>query len=901
MNYGREGINKQQRELNAVGPKIKKAIHLTITEIAILAFLAAAAIGICAGFGVFRGIIDSAPEVTALQLTPSGYATIVYDNQGAEVTKLVAANSNRTYVTIDKIPDFLCNAFVAIEDERFYQHNGIDIKGIIRAAVSVVKTHSLSQGASTITQQLLKNTVFDNWVDETNAEKVVRKIQEQYLALAISKEMTKEEVLESYLNTINLGHNTLGVEAASKRYFDKDVWQLTLSEAAVIAAITKNPSRYDPILHPDHNADRREEVLDKMLEQEWITQKEYDEAMADDVYARIQDVNTTVASNSIYSYYVDELLEVVQDDLVEAYGYTEAQALQLIYSGGLSIYSCQDTTIQDVVDEIYTNEENFPSKTQWYLNYQLTIIHPDESLTNYSTEMYKRYYQQFDEEFNLLYDSQEEAYEAMQNYINVNLGEGDKVLAETISLTPQPQSSVTVMEQSTGKVVAMVGGRGTKTASRTLNRATNAYRQPGSTFKILSTYAPAFDTGEKTLASVQVDQPYWYDSGKSVRNWWGDTYRGILTLRYGIIQSANIVAVKTLTEITPKVGFEYLENFGFTTLVEKDGQFSDIGQSLALGSLTVGVSNMELTAAYAAIANNGMYKEPILYTRVYDHDGNIILDNTTGTESHRVIDETTAWLLTDAMVDVIKSGTGRKCNFDDEQAIAGKSGTTTDYKDVWFAGYTPYYTCTTWTGYDNNVSMDGNDEAKNLSKTLWNKVMGGIHEALALEHAQFDMPSGIVTCKVCSKSGLLPVEGLCDSCITTEYFVQGTQPTEYCNVHYEGFICAYTGEEASDECPFKIPAIIEKYHEPAVLLAGSVEPILYDADGNRVDYEGNILKLTEEEIAADEYTLAEVAAGMDTSLCPHNAYFFSLENYEEILAQHQQYVNEGHQHYATYP
>ncbi len=890
MNYGLEGIKKQQEKLNSVEPKLKKAISLILSKAIIFGTLAFIVLGCCLGIGAFAGVIKAAPEINALQLKPSGYATIVYDNQGAEISKLVTSNSNRTYVTFDKIPDHLSNAFVAIEDERFYSHNGIDIKGIIRAAKSVLTTRRLTQGASTITQQLLKNTVFDNWVDETDAEKIVRKIQEQYLALKISKELSKEDILESYLNTINLGHNTLGVQAAAKRYFDKDVWQLTLSESSVIASITKNPSKYDPILHPDHNKDRREEVLRKMLEQEMITKVDYDDAMSDPVYERIQDVNTSVSNNAVYSYYVDDLFEVLKQDLMSTYNYNENQALNLIYSGGLSVYSCMDSRIQSICDEAYTNEENFPSKTQWYLNYQLTIEHEDGSLTNYSTEMYKRYYKQFNEDFNLLYNSKEEAEAAIEAYANHYLGEGDRILAETISLTPQPQSSVTVMEQGTGKVVAMVGGRGPKVASRTLNRATHAYRQPGSTFKILSTFAPAVDTNLKTLADVQVDQPYFYDSGQPVRNWWGSVYRGIRSYRYGIEQSCNIIAVKTLTEISPRLGYEYLLKFGFTTLVEKDGLFSDIGQSLALGSLTKGVSNLELTAAYAAIGNDGVYVEPILYTRVYDHDGNVILDHDE-VESHRVLEESSAWLITDAMQGVVKKGTGTKCDFDKKQAIAGKTGTTTDYKDVWFAGYTPYYACTVWTGYDNNTSMDGNDEAKNLSKTMWSRVMGAINEGLPYE--TFEMPAGITTCKVCSKSGKLPIPGMCDDCIVTEYFKEGTQPTEYCDSHYMGYICAFTGEEATDECPFKIPALMEKHPEPDCLKRGLLAALLYDEDGNRVDYEGNILVLDEAQIAKDNYLQAEFALGVDTSKCPHNAMFYSLENYEEILAYQQSYVSQG--------
>ena len=247
----------------------------------------------------------------------------------------------------------------------------------------------------------------------------------------------------------------------------------------------------------------------------------------------------------------------------------------------------------------------------------------------------------------------------------------------------------------------------------------------------------------------------------SVSNWYSSGYRGICSLRDGIRDSLNIIAVKTLTYITPRMGYDYLQNFGFTTLtdgVERNGQvYSDVTQSLALGGITYGVTNLELNAAYAAIANNGTYIKPKLYTKVIDHDGNVLIDNTQG-ESYQVIKESTAFLLTDAMVDVVNSGTGTAVNFGG-MAIAGKTGTTSDYNDVWFSGYTPYYTCTTWAGYDNNAKLASGNGERNLAKTLWRAAMSKIHENL--ENKSFDVPSDIVTATVCSKSGKLPIDWVC--------------------------------------------------------------------------------------------------------------------------------------------
>ncbi len=717
-------------------------------------------VGVCFGIGAFKGILNSAPDVDPAAVLPQGFATVVYDAKGNELTKLVAANSNRSYEEIDKIPKYLSDAFVAVEDERFYEHNGIDIRGIIRAGFAALQNGELSQGASTITQQIIKNNVFDDWVNEETMQKIKRKIQEQYLAIELEKKMSKEKILEIYMSTINLGQNTLGVKAAALRYFNKQPYQLTLSECAVIVATTSNPSKYNPISHPDNNETRRKIVLEKMKNQGYITQVEYDEAMADDVYSRILAVNEETVDKSVYTYFVDEVTRQVLNDLMEIKGFNETQAHWLLFSGGLSIYTTQDPDIQAICDEVYENEENYPETIKWYLNYALTIEKANGEKENHSTEMFKAFYKQQNPSFNLLYATKDDAYAAIEAYKHDVMSEGDKVDGERITLTPQPQVSITVEDQSTGHIVAMVGGRGTKEASRTLNRASNTTRQPGSTFKVVSTYAPALDSAGLTLADVQNDAPFNYNSGRPVKNWWGNNYRGLLSLRYGIVQSANIVAVKTLTQISPQLGFDYLQNFGFTTLVdkrvEKDGTVvSDIGQPLALGGITDGVTNMELNAAYATIANQGTYVKPKLYTKIVDHDGNVMIDNTEP-ESTQVIKASTAWLLTSAMVDVVTSGTGGSVNFGN-MAIAGKTGTTSDYKDVWFSGYTPYYTATTWTGYDNNVSMKTSAE-KNLSKTMWKKVMSKIHENL--EYKSFPMANGIVTASICSKSGRLPIAGV---------------------------------------------------------------------------------------------------------------------------------------------
>ena len=869
MNYSKKGVRAKQKALNSKSKKWGHKFGLSIMKLCLLLLLGVGIIGISAGIGAFRGIISTAPDISKIDVSPSGFSSFVYDSEGHQIEKLVAADSNRIPVSMDQIPENLAHAFVAIEDERFYDHNGIDIKGIMRAGVSAIKNRELGQGASTITQQLLKNNVFDNWTNESTTEKIKRKIQEQYLAIELEKDLTdslghdgaKSKILENYMNTINLGQNTLGVQAASLRYFNKPVYQLNLSECACIAAITQNPSKWNPISHPDKNKERRDIVLGNMLEQGYISQSEYDEAIADDVYSRIQTVNEETKDSSVYTYFVDELTEQVLNDLVEKGGYNETQAYNLLYTGGLSIFTTQDPDIQKICDEAFSNPDNFPANTKWYLKYELTVEKAGGEMENYSNEMFASYFKAQKSSFNSIYASQEEAEAAIEEYKASVLAEGDEVYAENISMTPQPQVSITVMDQSTGYVVALVGGRGAKEASRTLNRATNTVRQPGSTFKVVSTYAPALDSAGMTLATVQNDAPYSYANGRPVQNWYSG-YKGLCSLRYGIEQSLNIVTVKTLTQITPQLGFDYLKSFGFTTLVEREERngeiVSDVGQPLALGGITDGVTNLELNAAYAAIANHGTYIKPTLYTKVVDHDGNVILDNSQP-ESHQVIKETTAFLLTDAMVDVVTKGTGARVNFGN-MAIAGKTGTTTKDKDAWFAGFTPYYTATTWAGYDNNVSLSGDE--KNLAKTLWRAVMSQIHQDLPNE--SFTRPAGIVTATVCSKSGKLPIAGLCDGCLRTEYFAEGTVPTETCDVHYSGVICQYSMLPACEECPFKVQGTIEMIPSENSALQNAQQPVVN---------------------STTDPLLTGGSTQSNVTMCPHNAEFFQQPNASAIIEQ----------------
>ena len=810
MNYGRTSLRRRAKQLDARGTRIRHKIGVILGKLLLIGIIVGGCATVSFGVGAFKGILASAPDISEVDVIPTGYSTKVLAADGSETAKLVAAGSNRQYVTIDQIPENLQHAVVAIEDERFYDHNGIDLKGIVRALVADVRTRDFSQGASTLTQQLIKNNVLsEQWANENDSNiskiekmerQVQRKIQEQYLAIELEKKVNdKNWILENYLNSINLGSNTLGVQSAAQRYFGKDVSELTLSECAVIAGITKNPYGYDPIRFPEANAERRELVLDAMKRLDYISQEEYDEALADDVYDRISEHNDTIET-SMNTYFVDAVIDDVAQDLMEKKGYSQSDAYKALYQGGLTIKSTQDLDIQAICDEEAMNPDNYAVGTKYSFFLSFQVKKADGTTENYTNQTMLSYYKKVNknQDYSINYNSEEDCYAAIEEYKKDVMEEGDELVegSEYVFITMQPQIAMTIIDQSTGEVKAIVGGRGDKAGNRTWNRATNTCRQPGSTFKIIACYAPALDAGGKTLASVQDDAPF--TVGSKTYNNYDHSYRGYTSVRTAITNSINIVTVKTLQDIGVELGYQYAEAFGISTLVE-----SDKNLGLSLGGLTQGVTNLELTAAYATIANQGEYIEPSFYTQVLDHDGNVILDNTETKEHRKVLEESTAWLLTDAMKDVMTSGTGTRAYFGAGMAQAGKSGTTTSNRDALFAGYTPYYTCVVWGGFDDNSKQVGGN-GTTYPKNLWRSVMKRIHENL--EAKDFAKPSNITSASVCGKSGLLPEVEVCDqdprgSQVRSEYFAKGTEPSEYCDHHIKIAVCTESGEVVGPYCP----------------------------------------------------------------------------------------------------
>lgn len=820
MNYGKQQASKKREKITSKKTMKKKRMGVRFFKAFLLMCLIAIMLGVIGVGALFKKIIDDTPKISADDIRPSAFTTNVMANDGVTVIDtFVDAGSNRVYASIEEIPLNLQNAFIAVEDARFREHNGIDLKGIVRAAVVGITSMDFSQGASTITQQLIKNSIFTDFVNETGFESVERKIQEIYLAIQIEKQLgDKDLILENYLNTINLGQNTLGVQAASRRYFGKDVSELTLSECATIAGITQSPSNLNPITNPEKNNERRLKVLRHMIEQGYITQEEHDEAVADNVYERIQVANTEYTENlTVNSYFVDEVQKQVVKDLIDKLGYTETQAHNAVHSGGLTIVTTQDVEIQKICEEELNKDSNYPSTVKWGLSCAVTITHADGSQNHYDDHGLKKYMKEtYNKDYGTTFNSKEEAEEKLMEYIESLMTEEGDTYLERHTISAQPQASVVIMDQYTGHVKAIVGGRGEKTGNMSLNRATQSTRQPGSCFKVLAAYSPALDTYGDSLATVIEDSPFKYPSGQQVANWWGNSYKGNMTIRQCIEQSANVCTVKKYTEISPALGYKYLtENFALTTM----DPTNDSGPAACLGGIYNGVYNIEITAAYASIANKGTYTEPIVYTHIYDHDGNLLYEKVP--ETHVSMKETTAALLTSAMQDVINKGTGTAARLKNMPA-AGKTGTSQKSRDLWLCAYTPYLTGSVWTGFDDDQPMEHLNQS--FHNRMWKRIMDRINDVKDYEYKSFKMPASIGSTTVCADTGKLPSSEFCT--VASEYFAPGTYPTQSCPGHPDKEEEARLEEErlkAEEEERLRLEEEERKKQE-ALLNGGTVAP-----------------------------------------------------------------------------
>ena len=783
MNYSTEDNEKRKKSATSKPKKRRNrlvtiGLRVIISTIIISIFAVGGMV-----VGAYLGIIENVQDMRNLSVTPNMFNTVVLDMHGQEAFRYYASE-NREFVPLSEMPRHLLDAFVAIEDQRFFEHNGVDARGTVRAVYSTV-LRGTTEGGSTITQQLVKNNIMD-----LQRNTIETKLQEQFLAVRLERELTealgsteaaKMYILEQYLNSIALGNNLNGVQTAARFYFNKDASELTLSESAVIASITQRPTDLDPSRNPENNRRRQVTVLNRMLEQGLITESQHRVAMADPVHDRIGHFRESLQGQvSIHSYFSDALFEQLVRDLIDAGHATNVRMAQnIIFNGGLTIYSTLDPNIQDIMEDAFMNDSLFPNIYQVSLEYFLSI-------RNSSTGSERHEF--FEGNVNT-WDNIEGWMENHRNNV-LEANPGYTVLAERILPTIQPQAAMVVIDHHVGQVRGVVGGRGEKLTDRGLNRI-HSPRQIGSTFKMVAVYAPAFDLGILSPGAILRDEPWTFNDPWS-GNWTPRNhtraFEGNVTVRHAVAQSLNVVAARTMTEyVGIDVAFDYLLNFGFSTLVEADRV-----PSMALGGITHGVSQLETAAAFATMANSGEYIQPMFYTKVLDHQGNILLDGVQ--ERRQVLMPETAYMLTTTMEDVLTRGTGGRARLNTSMAVAGKTGTTNDSHDLTFAGYTPYFTASIWMGHDRPEVIRS---PGNAHLTVWAHVMNRIHEDLPLI-TSFEQPGGMIYARVCMDSGMLAAPGLCEhdhrgSRVRGDTFNPRLLPTRQCTLHQRFLIDTATG------------------------------------------------------------------------------------------------------------
>lgn len=800
MNFSQKKTATRARHLESPAARRLYKCHLIILGLMMAAGIALFCFSVVTVAGTLHDIVRSAPAIDSVFSDTLTHVTSVCDANGNVIGTLSDKDKKNNFVSLEDIPSNLQNAIIATEDEDFFDHHGIDFQSIVTMFKTHIQNRSENESHATLSQQLLLNRMPEFSKKQTLSERLRQSVTKQYLTLCLEQKYTKKQILESYLNTICLGQNTFGVQDASRRYFDRDVSSLTLSECAVLAAIAKNPSACDPVTHPKRNRERRTIVLTNMKTQGYITNEDYTLAMEDDVYSRIQKTDNHSSSSA----FTDELIRQVIDDLKNRLGYTETQAYNALYNRGLTIYSTQNVAMQKLCDETINDKTYYPKDSSYRLSYRLSLQKKDGAEQTVNEDDMIRYLKkQGAKSVSSYYKTKAKAKQTINRFKTSYVKKGDRILSETIQLTIEPQASLVLINQKNGAVMALCGGRSDE---KNLTRASESYRQPGSLFSILSTYLPALDTAGMTLGTVFDDSPYTYpDSDLEVKNWYGDSYRGLTPIRSAIADSMNIVAVKTLEQIGPRTGYDYLKNLGFSSLTEKSrnasGKISsDITLSSALGELTKGVSTLELTAAFAAIADNGKWHSPVFYTKITDADGKILLENPDGIEK-QVMKDSTAWLLTQAMIDSVQTGscTGLKFRkLSTEQA--GAAGTCDKTGDFFAIGFTPSLTAGIWYGDDDaDRRFSGGSPS-----SMWRDILEKLESEDNPQH--FLRPSSITSADICTKCGKLAVEGLCSlavggSCRKTEYFSMDSVPTESCDCHVKCRICKSSGHLAGDNCP----------------------------------------------------------------------------------------------------
>lgn len=730
-----------------------------------LSFIIALCVGLAllgAVIGIAKAFVDTAPTLDLAALDAQDKTSFIYDSEGNLITDY-KGTEDRIMVSIDEIPEMLQNAFIAVEDARFYEHNGVDVKRIVGALVANFTSGS-TQGGSTITQQLIKQTVL------SSEQSYKRKLQEAYLAMELETRYTKKQILESYLNTIFLGGSYYGVRVAAYGYFGKELDQLTLRECAMLAGLTRSPNYYNPRSNfytrntegsntPDITNNRTDYVLRQMRENGLITAQQYNAAL-DRSTASVLEKSPASTDMYAYPHYVEYAISDVVDTFLDLNGLEDTSANRYamenkLRTGGYSVYLCLDTEIQEIVEDTLANWSDYPR----------------------------------------LRDPSDKVYQSRN-------ADG------TYTEIEQPQAAACVFDYRTGELKAIVGGRYKPTTRKTLNRASGMTMPVGSSIKPLTVYAPAIDLGASP-ASIAYNMPVpisgWKDSsGKDSwpKNYGGGGYKGPQSFRSALRNSYNTAAAQILmTYVGVSRSVEYLHLMG---IPDKNINADPFG--LALGSS--GITPVQMAVAFGTIANKGVYQQPLSFSRIVDSNGNVVVDMHQQQDRHQVFKPSTAYLVVDMLKEAVQSGTGTKAKIS-SQVVAGKTGTNSDSKGVFFAGMTGWYSASVWIGHDNYKALSSKATGGNAAAPLWQSFMEKIHKAKNFDSREIidGTPSdyNLVRVTTCGVSGQLAT----DACYNdvngyktiTDYWSADSVPTAYCSMHKSVSICTESGLLATDYCP----------------------------------------------------------------------------------------------------
>lgn len=713
--------------------------------------------------GIAKAYVETAPTLDLALLSEQDKTSFLYDAQGNVITDY-KGTENRVMVSISQMPVALQHAFVAVEDARFYTHNGVDLKRIVGSFLQNLVSNS-NQGGSTITQQLIKNTVLSSELSYK------RKIQEAYLAMQLETMYTKDQILECYLNTIYMGENYYGVEVAAEGYFGKNLSELTLRECAMLAGLTNNPYYYNPRKNfyvrkseqTDYaklTNDRTDYVLRCMYEGEFITYQEYQAALDTSTAAVLQTSTTEGEGMYPYAHYVEYAVKEVVDRFLTLRGLEDTSENRYkmeneLRTGGYRVTLAIDTQIQQIVEDTLANWGKYPA----------------------------------------LRDPADKVYRAKNS---------DGSYTEVI----QPQAAAVVLDYRTGELKAIVGGRTRPTQRKTLNRATDMKMPVGSAIKPIAVYAPAIELGASPASivyNIPVPISGWKNSdGKDTwpKNFGGGGYTGPVTLREAMKRSQNVSAAQTLLTM---VGVDRSLDFLLKLGVDRDN-IDATPFGLALGSS--GITPVQMAVAFGVLGNGGVYQEPISFLGISDSEGNVVWDSHLEQERRQVFRASTAWLVVDMMKDVVSGGTATSAKISG-QTVAGKTGTNSDQRGIFFCGMTGWYVSSLWIGHDNYKPLSSKASGGNSATLLWQSYMAAIHKAKGLGNKNIldgDPESyGLTLVTTCAVSGQLATDACRNDTMgygtVTDYWYTPTVPTVQCQMHQSMAVCADTNQIATPFCP----------------------------------------------------------------------------------------------------